>query len=93
MALTLLVLHRRVDRPLDESVLAFQDDALDGQDGDLVLGVGIVRDELFLHAAFAQQNCRQPRQHEVHEQRAEEDQHEEREKQPPKKSARRGGGG
>ena len=37
--LDVLVFHRRVDRPLDETVLAFQDDAFDRQDDDLVFAL------------------------------------------------------
>ena len=85
--LDVFVLHGGVDRAFDEAVLGLHDDALDGNDGDLVLGVGVVRDEFLLHAAFAHEACDQPRHHEVHEQRADEDQHEKREEQPPPKAA------
>ena len=58
--LDVLVFHGRVDRPLDEAVLGFQDDTLDRQDDDLVLGSLVVRDEFLLHPrrAVARADCR-----------------------------------
>ena len=58
--LDVFVFHGRVDGPLDEAVFAFQDDALDRQDDDFVLGVLVVRDEFFLHprSAVARADCR-----------------------------------
>ena len=87
--LDVLVFHGRVDRPLDEAVLAFQDDALDRQDDDLVLGVLLVRDELLLHPrrAVAEQAAAQGQQNEIQEERPANHHHEKREEQPPPESS------
>ena len=87
--LDVLVFHGRVDRPLDEAVFAFRNDALDRQDDDLVLRVLVVRDELLLHprSAVHEQTAADGEQKEIQEERSANYQHEEREEQSSPKSS------
>ena len=87
--LDVLVFHGRVDRPLDEAVLAFLDDALDRQDDDLVLPrSGRARRTSPAPAeCVPEQTAAHGEQNEIQEKRPADHQHEKREEQSPPESS------
>ena len=87
--LDVLVFHGRVDRPLDEAVLALQDDALDRQDDDLVLRrSGRARRTSPAPAAVPSPSrlALRAEQNEIQEERPAKHHHEQGEEQPPPES-------